>query len=280
MINGEDVVINELKLGIKSLFKKVFFICVIFTNLTLFVHSQEGEVTIEYIAHASFRITSPEGTQIIIDPYASDVWIGYDYPKNLTANALVITHPHYDHDGGDYRGLKMPWDNTPKQYRQIGTYQLADMTLKGVPGKHAGNFGKEFGQKNIIWLIEVAGLRIAHLGDNGPITDQVRNAIGTVDILMMPADGDQHILKNSEAIEFLDALKPKIQIPMHYCIEELEKSGKCPGGLLPIADPLKTNTKINNIGGDTITISKASLPLNSEYWIFQPSSLITRSDNQ
>jgi hypothetical protein len=139
---------------------------------------------------------------------------------------------------------------------------------------------KEFGQTNIIWVIEVGGLKIAHLGDNGPITDQVRDTIGTVDILMLPADGDQHILKNSEAVDFLDALKPKIQIPMHYCLKELEKSGKCPGGLLPVSAPPRPNTKINNIEGNTITISKASLPKNSEYWVFQPSSLIRRSDNQ
>ena len=278
-ISGDDIVTNGLRKTMERIITGMFFICSISTSLIFSAHSQEREVTIEYIAHASFRITSPQGKQIIIDPYASDVWIGYEYPKNLKADALVITHPHYDHDGGAYRGLAMPWETTPKQYRYIGAYQLGDMTLIGVPGKHAGSFGKEFGQKNIIWVIEVGGMRIAHLGDNGPITDQIRTAIGEVDILMLPADGDQHILKNSEALEFIEALNPKIQIPMHYCIEALEKSGKCPGGLLPIADPVRANTIVNNIDGNTITISKTSLPQNSEYWIFQPSSLIVRSSN-
>jgi L-ascorbate metabolism protein UlaG (beta-lactamase superfamily) len=264
----------------KSLFKKILFTSFILSNISLLAYAQEGEVTIEYIAHASFRITSPEGTQVIIDPYASDVWIGYEYPKNLKADALVITHPHYDHDGGQYRGLAMPWDTVPETYDQIGTYQLGDMTLTGVRGRHAGDYGKEFGHKNIIWLIEVAGLRITHLGDNGPITDQIKNTVGTVDILMLPADGDQHILKNSEAIEFLNALKPKIQIPMHYCIVELEKSGECPGGLLPLAAPLKTGIKTNDVDGNTTTITKATLPTHSEYWVFQPSLLIARTDNQ
>jgi hypothetical protein len=30
-------------------------------------------VTIEYIAHACFRVTSPSGKQLLIDPYASRV---------------------------------------------------------------------------------------------------------------------------------------------------------------------------------------------------------------
>lgn len=238
--------------------------------------SAENDVEIEYIAHASFRITSPGGTKVIIDPYASNVWIGYAYPENLEADAVVITHPHYDHDGGEYRGLPSPWDNPPKKFRQIGNYVIGDIKLTGVPGKHAGSFGKEFGQKNIIWIIEVGGLRIAHLGDNGPITDQIKNAIGTVDILMLPADGDQHILKNEEARAFIDALEPRVQIAMHYCLPELQPEGKCPGGLLPIAAPLSSDVKVNNIAGNMMTISKGGLPNDAEYWVFEPSPAIIR----
>src|SRR5213593_4053569 len=39
-------------------------------------------VKIEYIAHACFRVTSPSGKQILLDPYASRVWLGYDFPTN------------------------------------------------------------------------------------------------------------------------------------------------------------------------------------------------------
>jgi hypothetical protein len=54
-------------------------------------------VTLEYIAHACFRVTSPAGTQVLIDPYASRVWLGYDFPPNIHADAVLISHPHYDH---------------------------------------------------------------------------------------------------------------------------------------------------------------------------------------
>ncbi len=242
--------------------------------------SGSGKVEIEYIAHASFRITSPTDTKIIIDPYASNVWIGYAYPENLDTDALVITHPHYDHDGGQYRGLQMPWDEVPKTFQQIGDYQIGDIKLQGVPGKHAGSFGREFGQKNIIWVIETGGIKIAHLGDNGPITDQIKKAVGKVDILMLPADGDQHILKNDEAMAFINAFEPTVQIPMHYCIEELQPDGKCPGGLLPIADPLNEDVKINRLTSNMVGVTKDTLPQSPEYWIFQPSDLIKRTNNK
>lgn len=242
-------------------------------------HSRSEAAEIEYIAHASFRITSDAGTQIIIDPYASQIWIGYDFPRNLEADALVITHPHYDHDGGQYRNAKMAWDELPKVFQYIGEYQFRDIKLKGVPGKHAGPYGKEFGQKNIIWIIEVDGIRLAHLGDNGAITDQIKAAIGTIDILMLPADGDQHILTNEEALEFIEALKPQVQIPMHYCIKELQPDGKCPGGLLPVSGPAQAGITVKELKSSSIGISAGTLPDDPEYWIFKPSALIERQSN-
>ena len=52
------------------------------------VAKQNRAVTIEYIAHACFRVTSPAGKQVLIDPYASRVWLGYDFPPNVHADAV------------------------------------------------------------------------------------------------------------------------------------------------------------------------------------------------
>src|SRR5881397_2510836 len=73
---------------------------------------KDGAVTIEYIAHACFRVTSPSGKQILLDPYASRVWLGYDFPPNLHADAILISHPHYDHDGGEAMRRSVPWSKT------------------------------------------------------------------------------------------------------------------------------------------------------------------------
>src|SRR5262245_23905919 len=71
-------------------------------------------VILEYIAHACFRVTSPLGKQLLIDPYASRIWLGYDFPPNLRADAVLISHPHYDHDGGESKRRPVPWSsNSP-----------------------------------------------------------------------------------------------------------------------------------------------------------------------
>ncbi|MCH7562745.1 MAG: MBL fold metallo-hydrolase [Gemmatimonadetes bacterium] len=181
-----------------------------------------GSLRIEYIAHASFRITGPQGTRVLLDPYADRIWLGYEFPKGLEADAVVITHPHYDHDGGEFRGRPVPWPEHQRVLRYPGRYSVGEIDLVGVTGKHADPDGHEFGQRNTIWVVEVGGLRIAHFGDNGPLTDAVAAALGRIDILMLPLDADYHIL-SSEAIEhIMDVLKPMYLIPMHYRIPELE----------------------------------------------------------
>src|SRR5438309_12076693 len=83
-------------------------------------------VTLEYIAHACFRVTSPSGKQALIDPYASRVWLGYDFPPNLRADAVLISHPHYDHDGGEAMHRPVPWPPKALVLRQPGTNQIGD----------------------------------------------------------------------------------------------------------------------------------------------------------
>ena len=126
-------------------------------------------VTIEYIAHACFRVTSPSGKQVLIDPYASRVWLGYDFPESVRADAVLVSHPHYDHDGGEAMGRPVPWAANTPVLRQPGTNQIGDIAVVGYAGKHADPWGKEFGESNTIWLIKIAGLRMVHLGDNGPL---------------------------------------------------------------------------------------------------------------
>src|SRR5436189_2260684 len=151
-------------------------------------------VTIEYIAHACFRVTSPSGKQVLIDPYASRVWLGYDFPPDVRADAVLISHPHYDHDGGEAMRRPLPWPTNTLVLRKPGTNQVGDITVVGYAGKHADPWGKEFGQINTIWLLKTGGLRIVHLGDNGPLSEDMVRGLGRVDVLMMPIDSEFHIL--------------------------------------------------------------------------------------
>jgi L-ascorbate metabolism protein UlaG (beta-lactamase superfamily) len=235
---------------------------------------KDGVVTIEYIAHACFRVTSPAGKQILLDPYASRVWLGYDFPPNVHADAVLISHPHYDHDGGEAMRRPVPWPQNTLVLRNPGTNRIGDVTVVGFAGKHADPWGKEFGQSNTIWLLEVGGLRIVHLGDNGPLRDDIIRQLGRVDVLMMPIDSQFHILKADEIAAIRRRLSPSILIPMHYRHDDLESSSEKPEQLGSIEGWAKHESHVRYMDTHTKEFSLATIPAKSEVIIFKHSVLV------
>src|SRR6266481_849544 len=232
-------------------------------------------VTIEYIAHACFRLTSPASKQVLIDPYASRVWLGYNFPPNIHADAVLISHPHYDHDAGEAMKRRVPWTTNTLVLRQPGTNQIGDIMVIGYAGKHADPWGKEFGQSNTVWLLQVADLRIVHLGDNGPLRDETIRELGRVDVLMMPIDSQFHILKADQIAAIRSKLSPPILIPMHYRHADLETSPNKPELLGGIEEWAKGEATARYLASHELKLSFADLPKGPEVVIFKHSPLVT-----
>ena len=180
---------------------------------------QDPALVVEYIAHACFVIHSTGGTRVVIDPFNSNTWLGYSFPDGIDADAVLVTHPHYDHDATYYFGNDAP------VFRAPATFELGDMKLRGVASEHAG--GVRFldrGQTpyNTIWILETGGFRVAHMGDNRMLTAEDLEAVGDVDIFIVQA---QYFLpQNAEGLALLrEMTTPSTLIPMHYRHEELSE---------------------------------------------------------
>jgi L-ascorbate metabolism protein UlaG (beta-lactamase superfamily) len=220
-----------------------------------------AQVNVEYIGHASFVVESPGGVRVVIDPFNSNRWLGYSYPESVEADLVLVTHPHYDHDASYYWGESVP------VFREPGEYRFGDVTLLGVEGKHADPYGKDFAQKNTIWLIEVGGLRIAHIGDNGPLTAANVEALGRVDVLMLPADGDDHILKPEAITAARRDLNEPLVIPMHY---RLEGFLDLPSSLGPIAPWLENQEGVVRLDSNRALLTRER-DASRKVLVFRPS---------
>ena len=221
-----------------------------------------SEVVIESIAHASFRVTSPTGVRVILDPFNDHIWLGYRFPADLEADLVLVSHPHFDHDAS-YAIV-----GDPPVLRRPGTAQLGDVRVRGLEGRHAEPYGEEFGRLNTVWTIETGGLVLVHWGDNEPLSDQLAEEIGRVDVLFLPIDGDQHILANAAVEAILERLEPRILIPMHYRIPELSE----PKSLGPIDPWLIGRERARQTETTRLELQAETLPQATEIVVMPPAA--------
>lgn len=164
-----------------------------------------------YHGHACFEVVTENGS-IVFDPYADGSVRGLTLP-DITADAVVCSHSHSDHNAKDKVSLS---GNSPS----FKVTQLSCFHDEYNGAKRGGN---------LISIIEAEGLRLAHCGDLGhELTPAQLRALGRIDVLMIPVGGF-YTVDAVTAKSIADKLDPAIIIPMHYKGDNvgLKNIGEC-----------------------------------------------------
>lgn len=213
---------------------------------------------IKWFGHSAFVINSQTGKIFITDPYEAGGYngaIGY-VPINITADIVTISHDHA------YHNYTRTIQGNPKIINQKGDYEVGGIKIKGIPVYHDTKQGKERGN-NIIFIYEVDGLKIAHLGDLGhTLSKKEIDVLSNVDILLIPVGG-YFTIDAAQATNIIENLKPKITIPMHYKTEVLD---------FPIAEVdefLEGKKSVKKLSSVEVSIIKENLPVEPEIWVLQ-----------
>ena len=176
--------------------------------------------------------------------------MGYTLGKQ-TADVITVSHPHPSHSynegiNGEHRLVKGP-----------GEYEISGVLILGITAYHDAVKGQSKG-KNTIYLMEVDGVAICHLGDIGHVlSDEQVEEMGNVDILMVPVGGVSTI-NASMAAEVIRKLEPKIVLPMHY------KTPKTTRELEPVDNFLKEMGLSQVEPRPKLSVSKSNLPLSTQ----------------
>ena len=198
-----------------------------------------GTVKVDYFGSSAFKITSPSGITLMIDPWRnhpSRKWDWYfdDFPLT-EVDIGISSHAHFDHDALHLLDAHVLLD------RLIGTYTFGDLKITGIADKHATDSSaavydfkriiKEFDNIDItppnnprswdhcLLLIETGGLKILAWGDNRHSPpEEVWAAVSDIDIVLLPIDDSQHVISFPHAEEIIERLSPSIIIPHHYYI--------------------------------------------------------------
>ena len=181
--------------------------------------------------------------RVAIDPYS--LRIGYDDP-GVSADVVLITHEHGDHNNvglvGDepevVRGLDDDGDVKPirvvlDRHANAAEPTLHDATenvlfssnavrIRSLATDHDDDGGAARGH-NAVFIVEVDGVKIVHCGDLGQarLTDAQIAAMGSADVLLMPAGG-VYTTDPATAAGVVASLGPRIVIPIHYKTDALE----------------------------------------------------------
>jgi L-ascorbate metabolism protein UlaG (beta-lactamase superfamily) len=209
------------------------------------------KVTLTWLGQSCFVLATAAGTRIVIDPLPRG--IGYELPVGMRADAVTVSHEHLDHNnvalvtGGAriLRGLT----SDKKGWTRIDQ-KVKDVAVRTVGVYHDDKQGAERGL-NTVFIFEVGGLRIAHLGDLGHLLDDHQlSLIGSVDVLMVPVGGALTI-DAEQATRLIDQLRPRLLIvPMHYRTAVSTMSQ-----LAPIDDFLAGKTNVRRLTGNVLPLS-------------------------
>lgn len=161
---------------------------------------------ITFLGHSSFRLKGKTAT-VVTDPFDPEV-VGLKFPK-VAADIVTVSHQHEDHNQADL--VK----DVKRLVSGPGEYEIMGVSIIGIPTFHDEKKGAKRG-KNTIYVYEMDGLRLVHLGDLGhKLHEKILEKIGDIDILMVPVGGG-YTIGPTEAVEVARAIEPKIVIPMHY----------------------------------------------------------------
>jgi L-ascorbate metabolism protein UlaG (beta-lactamase superfamily) len=185
--------------------------------------AKTGEVAITYAGHSTYYIDTPGGVRIATD--FSGAYTTGRLPDVVTMNRAHSTHyslfpdpriPLVLHGWGD--------DGQPAKIAQ----RVGDVYIRNVTTDIRRYFGEDSSGEmikdgNSIFIFEVAGLCIGHLGHlHVKLDDSHFTAIGRLDIVMVPIDGT-YTMSLDGISEITRRLRASVVLPMHRFMTPLDE---------------------------------------------------------
>jgi L-ascorbate metabolism protein UlaG (beta-lactamase superfamily) len=223
--------------------------------------SPSGKTELLWLGQASFRITSPGGKTIVIDPWLSGgPKTPAPYKTDLSAlgkvDLLLVTHAHVDHIGDAPAIAKLnntvlygPADmvtplitlgmlpaNLGHRFNKTGHVKpLPGIKVTAVAAEHSsllvwnnpatGKLESHPAGEAVGYIIEMEnGFKIWHMGDTGLFGDmKFINDRYKPDLVLMPIGGNFTMDPEDAAFAAKNWLTAKSVIPMHYNSNPLTK---------------------------------------------------------
>ena len=215
---------------------------------------------VRYLGHRAFAFEDGGGARVLVDPFGdspTDKRFRKPFPP-LEADLIAITHGNFDRNAADAPAPGAEIMAAP------GRRQVGGITVTGVADVHAGESGRA-GMANVIYAVELDGVRYCHMGDNRPDPPpSVIEALGRIDVLLVSVDDSGSLMPPEDVDRLIVTVSPKIAIPMRYYIEGLTPAES---GLRGVDRWARTQPRRRPLRRPTIRIDYRGLPYEREVWL-------------
>ncbi|WP_431320329.1 MBL fold metallo-hydrolase [Rhizobium sp. YTU87027] len=171
----------------------------------------DQSVTLTYIEHSTFLIETRGGVTIATD--YSGWYSPPQVPMVVTMNRAHSSHYSLVTDPA-IKYVLHGWSDVPGEKAKIDLV-VGDTYIRNVTTDIRGGFGAPQRDGNSIFIFEVAGLCIGHLGHlHYELTDAHYTEIGRLDVVMVPVDGGLTMGSDSMS-RVIKRLRASLILPMH-----------------------------------------------------------------
>ena len=197
-------------------------------------------VRITWLGHSTFRIATPGGKSVLIDPWVKNNPACPEREKKLVqVDVMLVTHGHFDHIG-DAVEIAQEHNSVvvgifelchwlrKKGVRQVspmnkgGTQTVAGIKITMTHAVHSCGIQDDdgsivYGGEACGYVLELpGGVKLYHAGDTAVFGDmQIIRELYLPELAMLPI-GDHFTMSPREAAYACKLLQPKTVIPMHF----------------------------------------------------------------
>ena len=201
---------------------------------------------LKFYAQSAFHITSDDGARIMIDPFEHTERIRYD-PTFDEADIVLVTHEHGDHANVD----AVPGDYSI--VRGVGTQEAGGFSFLGIGSYHDKEEGASRGP-NTIFVFEIDGIRVAHLGDQGcELEPEQIEMLAGVNVMLAPIGGG-FTLEPELVWDLAQQVQPNIFVPCHFKTSAIDLP------FISVDEFIEGKDNVRWLGGSEVTLSAGDLP--------------------
>lgn len=165
----------------------------------------------------TYMIISKSGTVIVADPYR--------IVEGIKADIITSSHKDYDHNDARFYAA----NECKKSLYTVEQFSVKDVTVTSIASSHYSDTIDLANPSNVIYVFDVDGLRIAHLGDiwQSSLTPEQLETLGHVDIVItIMEDQPYYGFTKEKTLAILKQLNPSVVLPTHPERPALEAVGK------------------------------------------------------